>query len=762
MFIQNKAFKLFFNYNLCIIIALLLISSNTHAQQIKLLNIADTRGVALGYNLYGYRMVKCALPKLLNPKLFGPAGIVKYTLAISSGFGAINSITDSSQINGFDVIFIGLYSNNQNGFSANEIKLLLSWSQKPGKVLVIMEQVAGFPVTQAMGYNLVQAFANPTKPAQDDATISHIFSGPFGNVTSISQNGNSEGFFQLACGAKVLGTNSINKPAIVFDPYYRDILWGDTDYFTDLGVQGSYMENDSTANTGAEIAWCNLWAWVVSEVVNKPPTIILPPVNQTVGQAVYNGPGVLPICDNSAGGQLLATGIINGLHLLAWETSTDNGATWQETTTNSGTYSFTHAAGNQLYRFVTGTDTTFGNSCRNYFSAPIKITSIPAPRAGFSVNTISKCLNNNNYQFIDTSKFAAGSIMANWQFGDGLGSAATNPYHAYASAGVYPVRLNVSAGNGCSDSITQTVQVYNNPVPLIQLDKSALFCLGDNVQATAVLSAGGAAISNYQWYNGAVAINPPAGTASSIFISQAGQYAAKVTDVNGCDSTAAITLTQKPKSFSNISMAFCKGQSFDGHDSTGIYTDVFAGAAANGCDSVRTLNLTVYPLPLVDAGPYTILTKGSSTILNATVGGDIASIEWSPVAGLNSSSILNPTASPLTTTTYTLKVETTNNCTNQDTVTVKVVPKALAIPNVFSPNGDGINDVWNIANVADYPGCMVDVFNRGGQPVFHSEGYLTPWNGTYNGKPLPVGVYYYVINPQNGFAKISGWVTILR
>jgi gliding motility-associated-like protein len=92
---------------------------------------------------------------------------------------------------------------------------------------------------------------------------------------------------------------------------------------------------------------------------------------------------------------------------------------------------------------------------------------------------------------------------------------------------------------------------------------------------------------------------------------------------------------------------------------------------------------------------------------------------------------------------------------------IRVLKKPV-IPNVFSPNGDGINDVWDIKYLAAYPGATVDVFNRGGQMIFRSQGYTTPWNGTYKGNPLPVGTYYYVIDPKNGREKISGSITILK
>jgi gliding motility-associated-like protein len=86
----------------------------------------------------------------------------------------------------------------------------------------------------------------------------------------------------------------------------------------------------------------------------------------------------------------------------------------------------------------------------------------------------------------------------------------------------------------------------------------------------------------------------------------------------------------------------------------------------------------------------------------------------------------------------------------------------IIIPNTFTPNGDGINDRWNIAALQNYTSCTVAVYNRYGALVYHSVGYLTGWDGTFNGLALPVGTYYYIIDPKNKQKPLSGSVTILR
>ncbi len=80
-----------------------------------------------------------------------------------------------------------------------------------------------------------------------------------------------------------------------------------------------------------------------------------------------------------------------------------------------------------------------------------------------------------------------------------------------------------------------------------------------------------------------------------------------------------------------------------------------------------------------------------------------------------------------------------------DTVTVFVYPE-IRIPNGFSNNGDGKNDVWQIDNINQFPDNTVEVYNRGGELLFYSRGYAVPFDGKYKGKNLPVGTYYYVIN----------------
>lgn len=85
------------------------------------------------------------------------------------------------------------------------------------------------------------------------------------------------------------------------------------------------------------------------------------------------------------------------------------------------------------------------------------------------------------------------------------------------------------------------------------------------------------------------------------------------------------------------------------------------------------------------------------------------------------------------------------------------------IPNGITPNGDGVNDVWEIPYLKNCPNCIVKVFNRWGQQLFSSIGYAQPWDGTVNGNGLPTADYYYVISLEKKTKKeYTGTITIKR
>lgn len=178
--------------------------------------------------------------------------------------------------------------------------------------------------------------------------------------------------------------------------------------------------------------------------------------------------------------------------------------------------------------------------------------------------------------------------------------------------------------------------------------------------------------------------------------------------------------------------------------------------------SSNDITMIVNPLPVVDGGGDKIIEKGISVTLNASSSVSPADITWSPAAGLDNAKRLTPIANPDKTTTYTLIVQTAKGCVGVATVKV-TVQSHLIIPSAITPNSDGINDKWEIGNLSDYPEAYVRVYNRWGTELYKSaKGGADTWNGTWKGKPLPPGTYYYIINLDKSTPPITGYVVILR
>ena len=97
-------------------------------------------------------------------------------------------------------------------------------------------------------------------------------------------------------------------------------------------------------------------------------------------------------------------------------------------------------------------------------------------------------------------------------------------------------------------------------------------------------------------------------------------------------------------------------------------------------------------------------------------------------------------------------------------ITMNVLPPlSIKIPNTFSPNGDGVNDVWDIPELSFYPGSVVKIFNRNGFLIYHMKAYYTPWDGTFEGKKLPFGTYFYIIELSGlDHSKLTGYIALLR
>jgi gliding motility-associated-like protein len=193
-------------------------------------------------------------------------------------------------------------------------------------------------------------------------------------------------------------------------------------------------------------------------------------------------------------------------------------------------------------------------------------------------------------------------------------------------------------------------------------------------------------------------------------------------------------------------------------------TTVYVLTVKNGaCDARDTVTVYVWKKPQASAGPDKYIVEGTYVTLDGDVKGTDVIYEWSPDYNIAATSQVKPEVSPLIETIYVLTVKSLHGCGTDVDETLVNVYKNLSIPNVFTPNGDGINDTWSILQLESYPDVRVTVCNRYGQQVFLSNGYGTEWDGSVNGQPVPAGTYYYVIDLRLSVPfRYSGWLEIIR
>jgi gliding motility-associated-like protein len=186
------------------------------------------------------------------------------------------------------------------------------------------------------------------------------------------------------------------------------------------------------------------------------------------------------------------------------------------------------------------------------------------------------------------------------------------------------------------------------------------------------------------------------------------------------------------------------------------------GVNDDGCIAVKPVTVHINPLPVfsVNAKPQPIIRPATLDLSRVISGG----------AGINFSywkdSLLTipadrPDAVDKSGSFY-IKGTTAAGCSSTLSTTVISIDPVILLPNTFSPNGDGLNDKWEIPLLKLFPDCIVEVFNRAGQIVFRSVGYNTPWDGRQSGKDLPIGTYYYMIKPSREQPAIGGSITVIR
>jgi gliding motility-associated-like protein len=438
----------------------------------------------------------------------------------------------------------------------------------------------------------------------------------------------------------------------------------------------------------------------------------------------------------------------------------------------------------------------------------------PVPDAGFIAPIV--CVNDVLAPFTDTSHISTGNVTAwNWNFGDPNANAgnpnistAQNPTHHYTQPGNYTAQLISTSAAGCKDTTTNTVTVNGGILtPNFTLQNTTALCSNKDItiKDAALVDAGKILKVEVFWdFPNPVKTtdnSPVPGATYTHTYPEFGSPATKSYTIRyvvysglTCFTSAdqPITLLATPQLAFGSVLPICSNQpafqltevqlqnglpgsgSFSGPgvSANGLFDPSTAAAGANavtytytannGCVNSVGQSVIVNPTPVADAGPDKVVLQGGFVVLTPKlITGIPVTYTWTPPLGLNNPSTANAQASPATDFTYTLIVVSDQGCKDSDDLFVKLL-KTPVIPNIFSPNGDGVHDTWVIESLESYPGCVVQIYNRYGQMVQRFINYTTPWDGKINGKDAPIGTYYYIIDPKNGRKPITGFVDIIR
>ncbi|WP_316812393.1 PKD domain-containing protein [Pedobacter heparinus] len=431
-------------------------------------------------------------------------------------------------------------------------------------------------------------------------------------------------------------------------------------------------------------------------------------------------------------------------------------------------------------------------------------------------DTPDACVNDNAVTFHNKSTNPDGTktgLTYSWNFGDPASGTAntattTDGIHQYTSAGNYNVTLTVTTAKGCSFTEARPFRVNGaTPSASFQVLNEVNLCSNkDFLVKDGSTIAGFDNITRLIWYiddlkvlekqhpvsNDTYALNYPAFTSPLTktvqlkLIAYSGDVKGPCQNVSLQDIVMHAAPAVKFDALAPVCINAGKIQLlaeesgdvmgngvFSGKavTSVGLFDPLRAGlgtwditytyTADNGCLDAKTQSVVVNPIPKINIASDLYGFIDGTIAVNASVTEPGLRFKWSPATGLSRDDILNPIITVDDDRIYTLTVSSSLSC--DETVQVRLhALREIVPPNAFSPNGDGVNDVWRINHLESYPNVTVDVFNRYGEKVFFNQGYSIPFDGNYKGKQLPVGTYYYMINPRNGKKIITGSLTLIR
>ena len=504
-------------------------------------------------------------------------------------------------------------------------------------------------------------------------------------------------------------------------------------------------------------------------------------VNNNGGPTITAMTATSPMCFGSSTGSASVTVAAgNPPYTYSWSNSTSS----VTANTNSQLSNLT----SQIYS-VTITD---ANNCKSVSS--INMTQPPAITTPALTPTNSSCGQNNGAA---TALATGGTGTLTYTWSSGASGQTANNLSANTN-----YTVTVTDQNNCL--MTNTISLVNNGGPSASAAiANAIKCYGGTGTVSATAS-GGIGPYTFNWSTGVTAISTITSSSTTVQLANliAQNYSLTITDVNGCSSTSGIVLTQPaPVTItSTTSSATCgdsngslklnlSGGSLSNTYSwaaTGGLTGIMAGTSAtvanllegiytvtvtdnNGCTLVKidTVKKTIVGIINITPAEQTIY-EGASVALSVTGG---TTYTWMPITGLSCTDCPNPTVTPTNTTTYTITATDTKGCAITAMITITVKPPCIGneedvfIPNIFSPNGDGKNDILYVSGNG-LINMYWSIYDRWGNLLFESYSQALGWNGAKDGNAMETGTYVYYLKATciktNTEIKLKGNVSLVK
>ncbi len=508
---------------------------------------------------------------------------------------------------------------------------------------------------------------------------------------------------------------------------------------------------------------------------------------------IISGPDSM--CINNVVGNLSV--LTNGANVLTWESSFDNGLSWNDLSNTTTTQTLTGLIIPALYRVVVD-----GVFCPNEASNQYKVFVEPLVVPGNIQTSDTFCLGTATGVL---SSIGTLNPITQWEFSTNYGTSWTPITNTTSNQSFINLQSTtfyrlLAEGFLCPSAYSDTAIITVDNLSVGNLNGTDSICgFGNGLEVYVENHFGHVLNWSVSSDLGATWTTIPAGsdTLSQVSNDSLTYIVAEITNLvcpNAFTDTLIVQTDSIPETglLGNIS-TFCPGEinaanSFPSSGSSFTWqflpslgnwttigvTDsstfsaftssingqfrVFANNGVCPADTSNAIPISVFVVTPIDIGPDISITEGDTVNLsfNSVSGGT-----WSPAIFIENSLIPNPNVWPSTTQEYTYLFIDNNGCSISDTLKVIVVPKlGFIIMNLITMNDDGKNDVWNISGISDFPNTDVKVFNVYGQLVYENENYINDWKGTFKEDFLPDGTYYYVVTKGVTKEVLKGTLTL--